>query len=225
MLIRSDPAPREIEEPYRDFQPRRDATEEPSQIDARPLAPPDAQAPPDIALPECAEPRVEAPSLVPARPVPSVAPPVPLARRSLQVNVEVPAHVASREADAAAGFVHDPVGLEPQAAIPITARRSPAQRVAPERIARETRPSVEEGPAALLAKPIAQEIIAQFSLDAAPTEAVVIAPEATQQGPTVVNVTIGRVEVRAAQVQARSVERRGQKPLSLDDYLKRRTGQ
>jgi len=82
MLIRSDPAPREIEAPYRDFQPRRDATEEPSQIDARPLAPPDAQAPPDIALPECAEPRVEAPSLVPARPVPSVARPVRTAVRT-----------------------------------------------------------------------------------------------------------------------------------------------
>jgi hypothetical protein len=79
--------------------------------------------------------------------------------------------------------------------------------------------------AALLAQPIAQDLIAPRAEAPERRAPVVPMPElSAPQGP-VVNVTIGRVEVRAHSAPGRGgTDRRGAKPMSLDDYLKRQSG-
>jgi hypothetical protein len=79
--------------------------------------------------------------------------------------------------------------------------------------------------ATLLARPVAQDLVApraETLSRQAPIATMLERP--APQGP-VVNVTIGRVEVRAHSAPGRpSTDRRGAKPMSLDDYLKRRSG-
>jgi hypothetical protein len=79
--------------------------------------------------------------------------------------------------------------------------------------------------ATLLAQPVVQGLVVPRAEapDRRTPITTVLEPTAPQ-GP-VVNVTIGRVEVRAHAAPGRaSTERRGARPMSLDDYLKRRSG-
>jgi hypothetical protein len=79
--------------------------------------------------------------------------------------------------------------------------------------------------ATLLAQPVAKDLVAPHAeapdrRASIPTLLEPLAP----QGP-VVNITIGRVEVRAHSAPSRgSTDRRGVKAMSLNDYLKRRSG-
>jgi hypothetical protein len=78
---------------------------------------------------------------------------------------------------------------------------------------------------ALLAQPVAQDLVApRAEASDRRVPITTLFERAPPQGP-VVNVTIGRVEVRAHPAPTRaSTDRRGAKPMSLDDYLKRRGG-
>lgn len=79
--------------------------------------------------------------------------------------------------------------------------------------------------ATLLAQPVAQDLVAPRAEAFDRRESITtILERVAPQGP-VVNVTIGRVEVRAHPAPTRaSTDRRSAKPMSLDDYLKRRGG-